>query len=84
MIAQSCAACPQLECGRPGCGTLFCYHCKGEWHPQQTCDEARGKSAERMFASAASALSAVTGAGTSGSSGAGGSNGSSDEKCEFI
>ncbi|KAI6209928.1 RBR-type E3 ubiquitin transferase [Aphelenchoides besseyi] len=76
-IAQNCAACPQLECGRPGCNTLFCYHCKGEWHPQQTCDEARGKSAERMFASAG---------GSSGQTAAGivnalsGSSGSSSEK----
>ncbi|KAI6230354.1 RBR-type E3 ubiquitin transferase [Aphelenchoides fujianensis] len=85
VIAQSCAACPQLECGRPGCNTLFCYHCKGEWHPQQTCDEARGKSAERMFASAASALSAATG-GSGGATAVGvlnalsGSSGSSAEK----
>jgi E3 ubiquitin-protein ligase RNF19A len=56
VVASSCAACPKLECQRPGCGTLFCYHCKGEWHANQTCDEARGKSIERMFASAASAL----------------------------
>ncbi|KAI6192160.1 RBR-type E3 ubiquitin transferase [Aphelenchoides bicaudatus] len=56
VIANSCAACPKLECERPECRTLFCYHCKGEWHANQTCDEARGKSMERMFASAASAL----------------------------
>jgi hypothetical protein len=56
VVANSCAACPKLECERPECGTLFCYHCKGEWHANQTCDEARGKSMERMFASAASAL----------------------------
>lgn len=41
VIATSCAACPQLKCERPGCGTLFCYHCKGLWHSNQTCDEAR-------------------------------------------
>lgn len=28
VIAASCAACPQLKCGRDTCGTLFCYHCK--------------------------------------------------------
>ncbi|EYB83262.1 hypothetical protein Y032_0339g2964 [Ancylostoma ceylanicum] len=41
VIASSCAACPQLKCERASCGTLFCYHCKGVWHPSQTCDEAR-------------------------------------------
>ncbi|KJH48986.1 IBR domain protein [Dictyocaulus viviparus] len=41
VIAASCAACPQLKCEREGCGTLFCYHCKGVWHASQTCDEAR-------------------------------------------
>ncbi|KHN72189.1 E3 ubiquitin-protein ligase RNF19B [Toxocara canis] len=41
VIASNCAACPQLRCERPGCGTLFCYHCKGQWHASQTCDEAR-------------------------------------------
>lgn len=38
-IARNCAACPLLVCGV--CGTHFCYHCKAEWHPSQTCDEAR-------------------------------------------
>ncbi|VDN05755.1 unnamed protein product [Thelazia callipaeda] len=41
VIATSCAACPELRCERPGCGALFCYHCKGPWHASQTCDEAR-------------------------------------------
>ncbi|CAD6190495.1 unnamed protein product [Caenorhabditis auriculariae] len=41
VIASSCAACPQLKCERDGCGMLFCYHCKREWHANQTCDEAR-------------------------------------------
>ncbi|CAI5455800.1 unnamed protein product [Caenorhabditis angaria] len=41
VIAANCAACPQLRCKRDGCGTLFCYHCKREWHSNQTCDEAR-------------------------------------------
>uniref|UniRef100_A0A8R1DM84 RBR-type E3 ubiquitin transferase n=1 Tax=Caenorhabditis japonica TaxID=281687 RepID=A0A8R1DM84_CAEJA len=40
-IATKCAACPQLKCQRVECGTLFCYHCKREWHSNQTCDEAR-------------------------------------------
>lgn len=42
VIAQSCAACPQLKCER--CETMFCYHCKSYWHPSQTCDQARAKS----------------------------------------
>lgn len=46
VIASSCAACPQLRCERPGCGTLFCYHCKGPWHASQTCDEARRERGE--------------------------------------
>ena len=41
MIATACAACPELHCERPGCGTFFCYHCKAPWHANQTCDEAR-------------------------------------------
>jgi E3 ubiquitin-protein ligase RNF19A len=56
VVANSCAACPKLECERAECGTLFCYHCKGEWHANQTCDEARGKSMDRMFASASNGL----------------------------
>lgn len=45
VIATGCASCPKLTCERPGCGTLFCYHCKQTWHPNQTCDAAR---AERL------------------------------------
>ncbi|KAI1723522.1 IBR domain, a half RING-finger domain-containing protein [Ditylenchus destructor] len=41
VIANSCAACPQLQCERPECGAMFCYHCKNYWHANQTCDEAR-------------------------------------------
>ncbi|KAK0403693.1 hypothetical protein QR680_017072 [Steinernema hermaphroditum] len=47
VIANSCAACPQLQCERPGCGTLFCYHCKSNWHANQTCDEARRERGRR-------------------------------------
>uniref|UniRef100_A0A914YZ64 RBR-type E3 ubiquitin transferase n=1 Tax=Panagrolaimus superbus TaxID=310955 RepID=A0A914YZ64_9BILA len=50
VIATSCAACPQLKCERPGCNTLFCYHCKGIWHNNQTCDEARRERAPRISA----------------------------------
>ena len=43
VIATGCASCPMLKCERPGCDTLFCYHCKQEWHPNQTCDQARAQ-----------------------------------------
>lgn len=45
VIASGCASCPMLKCERPGCKTLFCYHCKQEWHPEQTCDQARAQRA---------------------------------------
>ncbi|KAF3707404.1 E3 ubiquitin-protein ligase RNF19A [Channa argus] len=41
VIAFGCASCPKITCGREGCGTEFCYHCKQLWHPNQTCDTAR-------------------------------------------
>lgn len=37
VIASGCASCPELKCGRDGCNTTFCYHCKQEWHPNDTC-----------------------------------------------
>ena len=43
VIASGCAGCPKLQCHRPGCHTNFCYHCKQEWHPNQTCDAARAQ-----------------------------------------
>ncbi|XP_061742832.1 E3 ubiquitin-protein ligase RNF19B [Nerophis ophidion] len=41
VIAYGCAECPKLSCGRDGCDTDFCYHCRQLWHPNQTCDQAR-------------------------------------------
>lgn len=41
VIAYGCAECPKLSCGREGCETEFCYHCRQLWHPYQTCDQAR-------------------------------------------
>uniref|UniRef100_A0A336KHR8 RBR-type E3 ubiquitin transferase n=1 Tax=Culicoides sonorensis TaxID=179676 RepID=A0A336KHR8_CULSO len=41
VVASSCASCPRLVCESPGCDMEFCYHCKEEWHPDQTCDRAR-------------------------------------------
>lgn len=40
VLAYGCASCPKLTCGREGCNTSFCYHCKQEWHPNQTCNAA--------------------------------------------
>ena len=40
VLATGCASCPRIVCGREGCNTEFCYHCKQEWHPNQTCSAA--------------------------------------------
>lgn len=48
VIAFGCASCPKLTCGREGCGTEFCYHCKQLWHPNQTCDAARQQRAQSL------------------------------------
>ncbi|XP_067862723.1 E3 ubiquitin-protein ligase RNF19B isoform X1 [Heptranchias perlo] len=48
VIAYGCASCPKITCGRDGCGTEFCYHCKQLWHPNQTCDNARQQRAQNL------------------------------------
>ncbi|TRZ02093.1 hypothetical protein DNTS_003251 [Danionella cerebrum] len=48
VIAFGCASCPKITCGRDGCGTEFCYHCKQLWHPNQTCDAARLQRAQSL------------------------------------
>uniref|UniRef100_W5MTZ1 RBR-type E3 ubiquitin transferase n=1 Tax=Lepisosteus oculatus TaxID=7918 RepID=W5MTZ1_LEPOC len=48
VIAFGCASCPRITCGREGCGTEFCYHCKQIWHPNQTCDAARQQRAQSL------------------------------------
>ncbi|KAI5091088.1 E3 ubiquitin-protein ligase RNF19A [Silurus meridionalis] len=48
VIAFGCASCPKIMCGREGCGTEFCYHCKQLWHPNQTCDAARQQRAHSL------------------------------------
>uniref|UniRef100_A0A4W3J262 RBR-type E3 ubiquitin transferase n=1 Tax=Callorhinchus milii TaxID=7868 RepID=A0A4W3J262_CALMI len=48
VIAYGCASCPKLMCGRDGCDTEFCYHCKQLWHPNQTCDTARQQRAQEL------------------------------------
>ncbi|XP_025050095.1 E3 ubiquitin-protein ligase RNF19B-like isoform X1 [Alligator sinensis] len=37
VIAYGCDDCPRLTCGREGCGTEFCYHCRQPWHPGAAC-----------------------------------------------
>uniref|UniRef100_A0A8C0BJ12 RBR-type E3 ubiquitin transferase n=1 Tax=Buteo japonicus TaxID=224669 RepID=A0A8C0BJ12_9AVES len=37
VIAYGCAECPRLTCGREGCGTEFCYHCRQPWVWGWTC-----------------------------------------------
>lgn len=48
VLANGCASCPKLVCGRDGCNTSFCYHCKQEWHPNQTCSAASIQRNKRM------------------------------------
>jgi len=43
VVATGCASCPKISCEREGCDFSFCYHCKAEWHPNQTCDKARAQ-----------------------------------------
>ena len=50
VIAAGCASCPKITCERPGCGYAFCYHCKAEWHPNQTCDAARAQRSQQQTA----------------------------------
>lgn len=54
VIASECASCPKLRCERPGCDSYFCYHCKAEWHPNQTCDAARAQRSPNIRSSSIS------------------------------
>ncbi|KAK4883555.1 hypothetical protein RN001_006874 [Aquatica leii] len=54
VIASGCASCPKLKCERPGCNSYFCYHCKAEWHPNQTCDAARAQRSPNVRSSSIS------------------------------
>ncbi|XP_072538819.1 E3 ubiquitin-protein ligase RNF19B isoform X3 [Salminus brasiliensis] len=56
VIAYGCAECPKLSCGREGCDTEFCYHCRQLWHPDQTCDQARRQRARHTSGADASTL----------------------------
>lgn len=49
VLANGCASCPKLVCGREGCNTSFCYHCKQEWHPNQTCSAASIQRNKRLI-----------------------------------
>lgn len=92
VIAAGCASCPKIECDRPGCGYSFCYHCKAEWHPNQTCDAARAerhhsqtglRSSSATFSLESAAAAALGGGGTSNlvASGSGGGGGSEVKVC---
>lgn len=54
VIAAGCASCPKIKCERPGCNAYFCYHCKAEWHPNQTCDAARAQRSPNVRSSSVS------------------------------
>ncbi|VEN35448.1 unnamed protein product [Callosobruchus maculatus] len=54
VIASECASCPKIKCERPGCDSYFCYHCKAEWHPNQTCDAARAQRSPNIRSSSIS------------------------------
>jgi E3 ubiquitin-protein ligase RNF19A len=54
VIAAGCACCPKIKCERPGCGSYFCYHCKAEWHPNQTCNAARAQRSPNVRSSSVS------------------------------
>ncbi|XP_018328538.1 E3 ubiquitin-protein ligase RNF19A-like isoform X2 [Agrilus planipennis] len=54
VIASECASCPKIKCERPGCNSYFCYHCKAEWHPNQTCDAARAQRSPNIRSSSVS------------------------------
>ncbi|KAM9779473.1 E3 ubiquitin-protein ligase RNF19B isoform 1-T6 [Syngnathus typhle] len=59
VIAYGCAECPKLRCGRDGCDTDFCYHCRQLWHPNQTCDQARRQRARHALDGATAATAAA-------------------------
>jgi E3 ubiquitin-protein ligase RNF19A len=67
-----------FRCERPGCGSAFCYHCKAEWHANQTCDAARAQRQQQTFRSSSATLSlesaaaAVAGGSTASGTAAGG------------
>lgn len=54
VVAAGCASCPKIKCERPGCNAYFCYHCKAEWHPNQTCDAARAQRSPNVRSSSVS------------------------------
>uniref|UniRef100_A0A0K2T335 RBR-type E3 ubiquitin transferase n=1 Tax=Lepeophtheirus salmonis TaxID=72036 RepID=A0A0K2T335_LEPSM len=57
VIAAGCASCPKISC--EWCPASFCYHCKAEWHPNQTCDDAARSSSRRCVSSSTTSLSDV-------------------------
>ena len=51
VIASGYAACPEIQCLRPGCNTSFCYHCKATWHPNKTCEDAAKEKSSSKYRS---------------------------------
>ncbi|UJR15776.1 hypothetical protein I4U23_002710 [Adineta vaga] len=51
VIASGYAACPEIQCLRPGCNTSFCYHCKSTWHPNKTCEDAAREKTSKIRSS---------------------------------
>lgn len=63
VVATGCASCPKINCEREGCDFSFCYHCKAEWHPNQTCDMARAQRQPVRSSSISFTLSGESGSG---------------------
>ena len=78
VVAAGCASCPKINCEKEGCNASFCYHCKAEWHPNQTCDMAR---AQRMPTRSSSLSFTFSGDSGSGPAVGGPSGGSELKVC---
>ena len=63
VVATGCASCPKINCEREGCYISFCYHCKQEWHPNQTCDKARAQRQPVRSSSISFTISGESGSG---------------------
>jgi len=71
VVATGCASCPKINCEREGCNFSFCYHCKAEWHPNQTCDMARAQRQPVRSSSISFTFSGDSGSGVVGGAGGG-------------
>ena len=71
VVAAGCASCPKINCEKEGCNASFCYHCKAEWHPNQTCDMARAQRQPVRSSSLSFTFSGDSGSGAVGGPGGG-------------